>query len=225
MRTTDGTAGRLGRALWQRALLTPLLRAGFGLDVRAEVDLAGLAAPCIFAANHRSHLDTLAVLAALPAPLRARTRIAAAEDYWYRSALRRAAAAAINAFPFPRAGTAGLDRAAALLAAGGAVLLYPAGTREPGREFKRGVGVLAARTGCPVVPIAILGTAAAWPKGRLLPRRGKVAVRFGAPLMATPGESPAALTARVAAEVARLSTVGIAGEVRPTPGITSKRAA
>lgn len=225
MGTADGLAWRCFRALWQRALLTPLLRAGFGLDARAEVDLAALPPACIFAANHGSHLDTLAVLAALPAPLRARTRIAAAEDYWYRSPLRRAAAAAVHAFPFPRAGTVGLDRAATVLAAGDAVLLYPAGTREPGHEFKRGVGVLAARIGCPVVPVAILGASAAWPRGRLLPRRGKIAVRFGAPLLAAPGESSGALTARVAAAVAQLTEGTSAGEVRPPAGMASNRAA
>ncbi|MGN6698969.1 MAG: lysophospholipid acyltransferase family protein [Thermomicrobiales bacterium] len=201
--------------LVQRALL-PLVRRRFHLVVLARTDLAALPAPCIFAANHGSHLDSLAVLAALPTAARQRTRIAAAADYWYRSPARRAAAALLNAFPFPRHGAVGLRRSAALLASGQSVLLYPAGTRDKGCAFRRGVGFLATRTGYPVVPVAILGAAAIWPKGQPFPGRGRLTVVFGEPLVCAPDEPVDEVTARIAAAVHSL--IGeAAGEV-PQPG-------
>lgn len=45
--------------------------------------------PCIFFANHTSHLDTMGLLAALPATVRDRTRPVAGIDYWGASATRR----------------------------------------------------------------------------------------------------------------------------------------
>src|SRR5437763_1703160 len=52
--------------LVQRAVLAPLVRRYFRLTVRSTADLAALPTPCILAANHSSHLDSLAILAALP---------------------------------------------------------------------------------------------------------------------------------------------------------------
>src|SRR5690349_9233639 len=45
--------------------------------------LAGLDGPVLFAANHVSHFDTPALLAALPRAWRARTAVAAAKDYFF----------------------------------------------------------------------------------------------------------------------------------------------
>ena len=59
--------------------------------------------------------------------------------------------------------------AEAALRGGSSVMMFPEGTRSPDgtlREFKPGAFELAVRTGCPVLPIVIDGTAAA------LPRRG-----------------------------------------------------
>src|SRR6516165_9509923 len=43
----------------------------------------------IYFANHTSHLDTLVLWSALPAPLRPLTRPVAARDYWSASFMRR----------------------------------------------------------------------------------------------------------------------------------------
>ena len=42
--------------------------------------------------------------------------------------------------------------------------------------------MLAVLSGAPVVPVYISGSGQAWPRGRRLPRRGRVTVSFGAPL-------------------------------------------
>ena len=66
------------------------------------------------------------------------------------------------------------------LDAGSSVMIFPEGTRSPGGklgEFKAGAFELALRSGVPLLPIVIQGTAAALPKkGFIL--RGKQAIRI-----------------------------------------------
>lgn len=69
-----------------------------------------------------------------------------------------------------------------VLAAGGVLGVFPEGTRGEGRleNVQHGIGYLALRAGCPVVPVVCTGTAEALPKGKLLPRwRAPVDVVFG----------------------------------------------
>jgi 1-acyl-sn-glycerol-3-phosphate acyltransferase len=173
-----------GRRLPERvqAMVLPLIRRYYSLTVRSPIDLDSLPSSCIFAASHSSHLDSLTVLAALPESQRRATRIAAAADYWYCSPVRRTVAAFFNAFPFSRTGSAGIKRSITLLQQGWSVLLYPSGTRSHAAHFRRGIGLLAACTHRPVIPIAILGTDTLWPKGQWLPRSGSVTIRFGIPM-------------------------------------------
>lgn len=187
---TPDTAPHAWRDRCQRRLLLPLLRRLCPITIEGRRHLLALPAPCIFAADHGSHLDTLAILAALPEAVRTRTRVAAAEDYWYRDPLRRLAVGALGGFPFPRKGRAGLVRAEGLLGGGHRVLIYPQGTRGGG-SFRPGVAILATRTGLPVVPIAVRGGREVWPKGRMLPQRGPLTVTIGAPLSLAPDLSPA----------------------------------
>jgi 1-acyl-sn-glycerol-3-phosphate acyltransferase len=65
------------------------------------------------------------------------------------------------------------------LKAGSSVMIFPEGTRSPGGrpgEFKPGAFELALRSGLPILPIAINGTAAALPR-RGFRLRGKHAIR------------------------------------------------
>ena len=50
------------------------------------------------------------------------------------------------------------------------------------REFKKGIGMIADRTGAPLYPVGITGMNDVLPPGRKLPKRAHVRVRFGAPL-------------------------------------------
>lgn len=75
----------------------------------------------------------------------------------------------------------GLDH----LDAGGALGIFPEGTRGSGafEEIAEGLAYLAVRSGAPVVPVAVLGTQAAWQKGSSLPKlRAPVRVVFGPPV-------------------------------------------
>ena len=188
-----------------QSVVLPLLRFRYSLTVRSQIDLEQLTGPCIFAANHGSHLDSLMILAALPRTQRDRIRIAAAADYWYSSALRRATAALFNGFPFPRSGASGIKRSIALLREGRSILIYPAGTRAPRARFRRGIGLLATVAHCPVIPTAILGSHLVWPKGQLLPHGGRLTVRFGAPLTIDRSLSPSEATSRIEAAVRALA--------------------
>ena len=56
--------------------------------------------------------------------------------------------------------------------------------------FRPGVGLLAAQTGCQVLPVRITGISKVLPKGSRRPHRAPVEVRFGAPVRVQSGESP-----------------------------------
>jgi 1-acyl-sn-glycerol-3-phosphate acyltransferase len=176
--------------LW-RAVLR--LTGGLRVDGAAELPPG----PCLIVANHSSHADTAALIAALPAwrkPV-----VAAAADYWFRGGFRPAICRALcGAFPVRRSGGGSADLAAAarLLAAGHDVIVFPEGTRSRDGQigdFRRGAARLAAAAGAPLVPAGISGTRAllppagsGWAGGPGRPRRATVTVRFGAPVFVGP---------------------------------------
>jgi 1-acyl-sn-glycerol-3-phosphate acyltransferase len=149
--------------------------------------------PCVLVANHSSHADTAALIAALPA--RRQPVVAAAADYWFRGGVRPAICRALcAAFPVRRSGGGSADLAAAarLLAAGHDVIVFPEGTRSrDGRtgDFHRGAARLAAAAGAPLVPAGISGTRTLLPPGGpTRPRRTAVTVSFGPSLMVAPAD-------------------------------------
>src|SRR3954453_17698082 len=75
-----------------------------------------------------------------------------------------------------------LRRGLAALAAGEAVGMFPEGSRGAGDlgSVQHGIAYLALKAGCPVVPVACLGSAAALPPGKGRPRwKAPIAVVFG----------------------------------------------
>jgi 1-acyl-sn-glycerol-3-phosphate acyltransferase len=196
---------RIVRTVFQAVLLVPLVK-WFCRPLRVIGAPVG-DAPAIFVANHTSHADTGLVLAALPRRMRADLAPAAAADYFFASRARGTLVRLlVGAFAFPRKGSDGLRRAGEMLRSGRSVLLFPEGTRaRDGRmgRFKPGVGHLA-RSGAPVVPVAIKGPAAILPKGRRFPRRAPATVIFGAPIHFAPDADPDAVARRLEAEIAAL---------------------
>ncbi|MEU9116519.1 lysophospholipid acyltransferase family protein [Streptomyces sp. NPDC048483] len=182
----DGRLPRVGRpattAAWlRRALWTLALTLTGGITRHGQLPRGG----CVVVANHSSHADTAALLAALDA--RHAPLIGAAADYWFTTPWRRRICRHLAAgFPVRRTG-GGLDDllgTADALRAGRAVVLFPEGTRgHDGAvgEFRRGALLLAERAGVPVVPVGLAGTDRLLPKhGRL--RRTRLRVHIGAPL-------------------------------------------
>lgn len=206
----------LGGAAWarellQRWLLFPALGTLSRLEIIGAARLTDLTGPLLIAPNHTSHLDILAVLAALPPARRQRTAVAAAADYFFSTPARAMIARLlVNAFPFQRQGraAASLRLCQSLTAEGWSLVLFPEGTRSIDGQigpFRPGIGRLATRVGLPVVPVYLAGLAAILPKGRCLPRPGRARVVIGQPLHLDPALSAAAATAIVETAVRDLA--------------------
>src|SRR5579862_6999657 len=102
--------------------------------------------------------------------------------------------AGCNCFPIDR-GTAdrrALRIALDVLSRKGRLLIFLEGTRSatPGmRRAEAGVGFLARRSGAAILPVAIWGTEAALGRGRRLPKRVPVYMRYG-PVFRLPERAP-----------------------------------
>jgi 1-acyl-sn-glycerol-3-phosphate acyltransferase len=101
-----------------------------------------------------------------------------------------------------------LQAGLAVLRGGGALGMFPEGTRGTGEltTIQHGIGYLALNGRCPVVPVVCQGTAAALPKGKVLPRwRAPIEVVFGpAFTVDVAGDPRARTTIAAAAEQVRL---------------------
>jgi 1-acyl-sn-glycerol-3-phosphate acyltransferase len=164
-----------------KPIVVALMRLLFRLDARGTEHIPRSGA-LVLVANHSSVLDPPLVGSSAPRPL---TFLAKAElfDIPLFGALIRG----VNARPLRREGAdaGALRTALRVLEGGGALLVFPEGTRGPEgvlREPKGGAAMLALLSGAPVVPVYIKGSGAAWPRGRRLPRPAKVVVTFGPPL-------------------------------------------
>ena len=212
------------RWVFLNLIMSKLFRLLMDLERSGLETLQGLDPPLMFAANHSSHLDTAALLAALPTGWRSRITPAVRKEYFdacwsASSSLREKLSAAgkfglacllFGAFPLPqRLGQVGDTlRYAGELAEGGlCILIYPEGKRsQDGRmqSFKSGVGLLARELEIPIIPVGIRGAFESMSVHDSWPRRGPVRVAFGRPLQLEEGETPDQLAARVEAAVRQL---------------------
>ncbi|MGR4844241.1 lysophospholipid acyltransferase family protein [Rhizobium laguerreae] len=170
----------------------------------------------IYFANHNSHIDTVAVMAALPWPVRRMTHPVAARDYWGTNAFRRfiaekgLRAVLIDRKPLPD--TDPLAPIEHLLEEGRSVLIFPEGTRSTTDEiapFRSGIFRLACRfPDVDLVPIHLDNLQRILPKGSMLIVPITCTARFGKPLRVEPGEEKAEFLARARAAVIELADGG-----------------
>jgi cytidylate kinase len=142
--------------------------------------------PLIVAANHASSADPVLIGAFLNAKLGRPVN-------WLGK--RELVEFPLTGWAFRIAGIHPVDREAAdldafrtamrILEAGQVLAVFPEGTRSRDgalQTVREGVGMLALRSGAPVLPVAVIDSDLAWPRGQLLPRFGRrVTVRFGEP--------------------------------------------
>jgi 1-acyl-sn-glycerol-3-phosphate acyltransferase len=195
-----------------------ILRAGLGPIVRRETNLHvdgldafdGLDEPVVLVANHSSHLDTALLLTTLPVEWQRRVTVGAAADYFFDAWWRAVGSALVfGTFPIERHGVGLSGTPETLISEGWSVVMFPEGTRSPDgwtRRFRPGAAALARSHGIPVVPVALVGSYAAMPKGRGWPGPGRppVHVRYGRPLSAAAGENTLAFNGRISDTVSAL---------------------
>ena len=167
-----------------RAVIAPIMRTLYRphIEGRDNVPRKG---PVIFASNHLSFIDSVAIPMAAPRPVHF-----LAKSSYFETWSSRTFFTALGAIPVERgAGQAALDaldQQRALLESGSAVALYPEGTRSlDGRLYKgrTGVAFLALQSGAPVVPVGLINTDKVMPVGARVPSlRPRITVRFGRPL-------------------------------------------
>ncbi len=170
----DTAPSRWPRYLFFLLVVKPLLLVVIGLNVRHRSRLPAQG-PAILAANHNSHLDTLALMCLMPLRLLPKLRPVAAADYFMNNRLLAwFATRIIGVIPIERDGGARTMAAQfakfdAALERGEILILFPEGSRgEPERvaEFKSGIGLIAARQpSVPVFPILLHGFGKSLPKG------------------------------------------------------------
>jgi long-chain acyl-CoA synthetase len=203
----------LSLATWMQAIARLFL----WVKAKGRENLEPLEEPVIFAANHQSHLDTPAILLALPGRWRYRIAPAMAKEFfkahffpkqysrgeWFTNSLNYYLSTMFfNAFPFPQR-EAGLREALRyagdLVSEGTSILIFPEGRRSETGEidrFRPGVGILASRLGIPVIPVRLEGVENVLRVGWNMARPGRVRVKFGKP-MRLRGDDYAALAAQV----------------------------
>jgi 1-acyl-sn-glycerol-3-phosphate acyltransferase len=154
---------------------------GRGLHVTG-LDNVPATGPVIVVGNHVATVDPPLVSSRI-----GRTDIfAMAKSEVFRTRFARFFLRGWNTFPVVRhtADRRAIDLSLRILREGHVLLMYPEGARSADTALHRaypGVGLLALRSGAPVVCSAISGSEKVLPKGRLWPHRAPVEVRFGEP--------------------------------------------
>jgi 1-acyl-sn-glycerol-3-phosphate acyltransferase len=141
-----------------------------------------LAGPVVLAANHASILDPPAIGAALKRALNYLAR-----DTLFSVPVLGWLLRLWEVVPVDRdgGGAAGLRAIFDRLRLGGAILLFPEGTRTPDGRLQRaraGLGLVVIKSTAPVVPVRVFGTFEAYGRRARLPRPRRVTIKFGAPL-------------------------------------------
>ncbi len=174
-----------------RVVVRSLAQAAWDLKI-FNVDRVPATGPVILACNHVSFADPPLVGVGIRRPTHFLAR-----DTLFRNPLFGAWLRSVNSIPVDRdgGGAAGLRAVLALLNRQEMVVLFPEGTRSvDGRlqSAKPGVGLIALKSGAPVVPVRMFGLFEAWGRNRKLPRTGKVIVKYGHPIRFVGGDGPTA---------------------------------
>ncbi|HEY1717446.1 MAG TPA: lysophospholipid acyltransferase family protein [Verrucomicrobiae bacterium] len=136
----------------------------------------------ILASNHASFLDPPLVGSGLKRDINYLAR-----ESLFRFPIVGAVLRSWNSVPVDRdgGGAAGLRAILERLLDGGAIILFPEGTRtgdgklQPARS---GIGLIVVKSDALVVPVRVFGTFEAYGRNQKFPRPKKVAVKYGKPM-------------------------------------------
>lgn len=138
--------------------------------------------PVILAANHASFFDPPLVGSGLRRDINYLAR-----ESLFRAPIMAWALRNVNVVPVDRdgGGARGLKAILDRLLDGGAIILFPEGTRtsdgylQPARS---GIGLTVIKSAAPVVPVRVFGTFQAFGRHMRFPRPSRLAVKYGHPL-------------------------------------------
>jgi len=162
-----------------------IVLAAAGIRVKTRIlEYPPAGRPVIFACNHGSLMDIPILYKALPVEFRFLVK-----KELFRIPLLGFAMKTAGYIPIDRSGgraaVKSMKEAAARLREGASIVVFPEGTRTlDGRlqEYKEGGFMLAVKSGCPVVPVAIRGSFDILKKGSFIARPGEVEVIVGRPI-------------------------------------------
>ena len=159
------------------------------IEVFATLEVTGWegvpAGACLFASNHQSMLDPPLVGSSLPREISFIARRSLFDNPVFGFVIR-----ACHSIPVDRgeADIGAIRAALNALASGEGLLIFPEGTRSHDGDItepKAGAGLLACKSGVPVIPIRIRGTRDILPRGSLVPTgSARVHLRFGPAMLA-----------------------------------------
>ena len=214
-----------------KATVLSVLRMWF----RPAVDGAGNLprGPAVIACNHLSFSDDffLAAVVSRRVTFLVKSSLFTAPGVkgWLMARIFRG----LGAVPVDRVGGSAGDAAVRagiqVLRQGGLLGIAPEGTRSPdGRLYRGRTGVarMALAAGCPVIPVAIIGTDKVLPPGTTVPQRSPMSIRIGMPLDFPPAESAEpdhetlrVITDKIMNEIQQLSGQEYVDEYSPGPGL------
>lgn len=174
---------KTGSLYWPtRTVSSPFRRSWFNIELEGAENVPATG-PLVLAANHISFLDSFLLMNALDRKV---IFLGKAE---YLDSWKTRMFPAAGMIPVDRSGKAimqSLGEAAEILESGGAIGIFPEGTRTTSGAVHKGHGgaaYLAFKSHAALVPVGIIGTDRAQPPGSRFPNRGAtVRFRFGAPI-------------------------------------------
>jgi 1-acyl-sn-glycerol-3-phosphate acyltransferase len=169
-----------------RTILRGFFGRGLRVDPSTEFPKEG---PLLVVSNHLSNIDPFLFGGYAPGALYCITK-----RELFSNPFSSWVMAGCNCFPVDRgaADRRAMRTALDALSRGGRLLIFLEGTRSatPGmRRAEAGVGFLARRSGARILPVAIWGTEAALGRGRKLPKRVTIRMRYG-PVFDLPDPAP-----------------------------------
>lgn len=189
--------------------------------------------PAIIAANHLSFLDAFFLAAVMPHRITVLVKSSLFTGPGIKGWLISRFFHGLGAIPVDRVGGSvgdtALQTGVQVLRRGGFFAVFPEGTRSPDSRLYRGhtgVARMALATGCPVIPVALIGTDKIQPPGATVPKRSPLTIRIGQPLNFPVGEGAEsdrvalrAITDEIMRGVQRLSRQEYVDEYSPGPGL------